>query len=77
MKLFKFLEKKKKKSAISSTSLEKERVKDAKQLEIQRLSIQKELEEAMAEYAAVTGYKRLKARQHKVGDAPNDWRDVK
>jgi len=60
-------------SRIVDTRLSKERMKDADQLERQRLMIVKELEEAMAEYADLTGYKRLKARQHKVGNAPNDW----
>ena len=61
-------------SRIVDTRLYRERGKDAEQLEAQRLSIQRELEEAMAEYAKITGYNRLKARQYKVGDAPNDWR---
>ncbi len=65
--------KKKKGSKMADTALVKERYKDSEQLEIQRLAIQKELEEAMAEYATLTGYKRLKVRKHKVGDAPNDW----
>ncbi len=66
--------KKVKSSKMADTVLAKERIKDAASLETQRLSIQRELEEAMAEYAAITGYKRLKSRKHKVGDAPNDWR---
>ncbi len=65
--------KKKKSSKMADTVLVKERFKDSVQLETQRLDIQRELEEAIAEYAALTGYKRLKVRKHKVGDAPNDW----
>ncbi len=66
--------KKAKSSKMSETVLVKERFKDSAVLENQRLSIQRELEEAMEEYANLTGYKKLKVRQHKVGDAPNDWR---
>ncbi len=66
--------KKAKSSKMADTVLTKERFKDASALETQRLTVQRELEEAMAEYAAITGYKKLAVRQHKVGDAPNDWR---
>lgn len=62
------------KTSIVSTHLAEERMKDAAILEKQRLDIQRELEEAMAEYSAITGYKQLKVRQHKVGTAPNDWK---
>lgn len=61
-------------SSIADTHLTKERISDASHLEQQRLAIQQELEQVMAEYAELTGYKRLKMRQHKVGEAPNDWR---
>ncbi len=61
-------------SRIADTHLAKERISDAHHLEQQRLAIQQELEQVMAEYAELTGYKRLKMRQHKVGEAPNDWR---
>ena len=67
------IKKKSNASRIVDTHLSKERMKDVDQLEKQRLMIVKELEEAMAEYADLTGYKRLKSRQHKVGSAPNDW----
>jgi hypothetical protein len=67
------IKKKSKASRIVDTHLSKERMKDADQLEKQRLMILRELEDAMAEYADLTGYKRLKSRQHKVGSAPNDW----
>ena len=62
-------------SPISETGLALERMKDAKILERRRLAVQRELEEAMEEYANVTGYKQLKTRKHKVGTAPNDWRE--
>ena len=61
-------------SSIADTHLTKERISDASHLEQQRLAIQQELEQVMSEYAELTGYKRLKMRQHKVGEAPNDWR---
>ena len=61
-------------SRIADTHLTKERMNDAHHLEQQRLAIQQELEQVMAEYAELTGYKRLKMRQYKVGEAPNDWR---
>ncbi len=70
----KVIKKKPRASRIVDTHLSKERMKDADQLEKQRLAVLRELEEAMAEYADITGYKRLKVRQHKVGEAPNDWR---
>ena len=62
-------------SPISETGLSVERMKDARVLERRRLAVQRELEEAMEEYANVTGYKQLKARKYKVGTAPNDWRE--
>lgn len=62
-------------SPISETNLAVERMKDAEVLEKRRLTVQRELEEAMAEYASVTGYKQLKSRKHQVGSAPNDWRE--
>ncbi len=62
-------------SPISETHLATERMRDAQVLERRRLEVQKELEEAMAEYASVTGYKQLKSRKHKIGSAPNDWRE--
>ena len=62
-------------SPISETNLAIERMKDAQILERRRLAVQRELEEAMEEYASVTGYKQLKARKYKVGSAPNDWRE--
>jgi hypothetical protein len=62
-------------SHIAETNLSIERMKDAEALERRRLVVQRELEEAMEEYAAVTGYKQLKARKFKVGSAPNDWRE--
>ena len=66
--------KRERKSSIAATNLVTERMKDAEVLEKRRLAIQRELEEAMAEYADVTGYKQLKSRKYKVGSAPNDWR---
>ncbi len=68
--------KKKKRGAsrLVDTHILTERRKDAEQLEKQRLSVNRELEEALAEYADLTGYKKLKSRQYKVGDAPNDWK---
>ena len=62
-------------SPISETNLAVERMKDAVMLERRRLAVQRELEEAMTEYANVTGYKQLKSRKYKVGSAPNDWRE--
>lgn len=71
----KVIKKKSKASRIVDTHLTRERMKDAEQLEKQRLSVMRDLEEAMAEYADLTGYKRLKVRQYKVGDGPNDWKN--
>ena len=68
------IKKKSKASRMVDTHLTRERMKDADQLEKQRLSVIRELEELMADYADLTGYKRLKGRQHKVGDGPNDWK---
>lgn len=61
---------------IVDTHIFLERRKDADQLEKQRLSVNRELEEVMAEYAELTGYKKLKGRKYKVGDAPNDWKKL-
>ena len=69
------IRKKKSNSArIVDTHIFLERRKDAEQLEKQRLSVNRELEEVLAEYADLTDYKKLKTRQYKVGDAPNDWK---
>lgn len=70
----KAIKKKARASRIVDTHLTRERMKDAEQLEKQRMSVIRDLEEAMASYADLTGYKRLKVRQHKVGEAPNDYK---
>jgi hypothetical protein len=50
------------------------RCEDARELELKKLAVKREMEAVMAEYAKATGMFELKRRKKKVGKAPNDWK---
>ena len=63
-----------KSAKLSKTSAIKDRAIEAEELEKKKLGIKREMEKIMAEYARITGFSKLKARKHRVGEAPNDWK---
>ncbi len=61
-------------SVLSQTNTMRSRYEDARELELKKLAVKREMEYVMAEYAKVTGMYELKKRKKKVGKAPNDWK---
>ena len=66
--------KKNKSAKLIDSAQIKGRVTKADELNRKRMQVKAELEDLMAEYARLTGFKHVKYRQHRLGDAPNDWR---
>ena len=61
-------------SILAQTNTMKTRYEDARELELKKLAVKREMEYIMAEYAKATGDYDLKKRKKKVGKAPNDWK---
>ncbi len=59
------------------TRVTQDRYEVANALELDRLKVKKEIEELMREYAKISGCKELGNRPHKVGKAPNDWKNLR
>lgn len=66
--------KKNKSARLQDSAQIKGRTTKADELNSKRMQVKCELEDLMKEYARLTGFKHVKERQHKVGEAPNDWR---
>ena len=66
--------KKKNSGSVAQTEAIKTRAGMAEKLEKERLELKKEMEALMKKYAKATGLRKLGARKHKVGKAPNDYR---
>ena len=63
--------------SLMDTETSRDRSAAANELEIEKLQIKKEIEKLMKEYAKVSGNRELSRRAHKVGRAPNDWKEFK
>ena len=63
--------------SLMDTETSRDRAAAANKLELEKLQIKKEIEKLMKEYAKASGNKELARRAHKVGYAPNDWKDIK
>ena len=68
---------KKKSAAIAETESVKSRAGLVDQLEKERLELKREIEKLMVQYAKVTGIKKYAKRKYKVGQAPNDYKEIK
>ena len=60
-------------SILAQTNTMKTRYEDARELELKKLAVKREMEYIMAEYAKATGNYDFKKRKNKVGKAPNDY----
>ena len=77
------MSKRKKGDSITKTLSIQGRSEDAREIELERLEITRELEQLMKKYAKITGQKDLAKRKHKgvrgsvkVGEGANDFDDV-
>ena len=61
-------------SVLSNTNTMASRYEDARELELKKLAVKREMEAVMADYAKATGMFELKKRKKRVGKAPNDWK---
>jgi hypothetical protein len=59
------------------TETTRDRASVANKLELEKLKVKKEIEALMKEYAKISGNRELSRRAHKVGKAPNDWKNIK
>ena len=59
------------------TETTRDRASVANKLELEKLKVKKEIEVLMKEYAKISGNRELSRRAHKVGKAPNDWKNIK
>ena len=50
------------------------RYTDAHRIELQRMEVKKEIENIVAAYAKESGNQKLRQRKHRLGHAPNDWK---
>ena len=66
--------KRKDKFSVENSSVMQARYTDAHRLELQKLAVKKEIESIVAAYARESGNKKLKKRKHRIGHAPNDWK---
>lgn len=63
--------------SLMDTITSRDRASVANELELEKLQIKREIEQLMKEYAKVTGNRELARRAHKVGKAPNDWKNIR
>lgn len=57
-----------------NSSVMQARLSDANRIELQKLAVKKEIENIVAAYAKESGNGKLKKRKHRIGHAPNDWK---
>ena len=63
--------------SLMDTETSRDRASVANELELEKLQIKKEIEALMREYVKASGNRELSRRAHKVGKAPNDWKDIR
>ena len=63
--------------SLMDTETTRDRASVANKLELEKLKVKKEIEALMEEYAKISGNRELSRRAHKVGKAPNDWKNIK
>ena len=63
--------------SLMDTETTRDRASVANKLELEKLKVKKEIEALMKEYAKISGNRELSRRAHKVGKAPNDWKNIK
>jgi hypothetical protein len=59
---------------MENSSVMQARYSDAHRLELQKLAVKKEIENLVAAYAKESGNSKLRKRKHRLGHAPNDWK---
>ena len=64
-------------TSLMDTQTTQDRSQVANELELEKLQIKREIEQLMREYAKISGNRELARRAHKVGRAPNDWKDIR
>ena len=64
-------------TSLMDTQTTQDRAQVANELELEKLQIKREIEQLMREYAKISGNRELARRAHKVGRAPNDWKDIR
>ena len=62
-----------KSARLADTGAVNERSARIDEIEQEKMELKEEMEKIMKEYAKITGYKALKRRRYKLGEAPNDW----
>ena len=63
--------------SLMDTETTRDRASVANKLELEKLKVKKEIEALMKEYAKISGNRELSRHAHKVGKAPNDWKNIK
>lgn len=63
--------------SLMDTETSRDRAAVANELELEKLELKKEIEALMREYAKASGNRELSRRAHRVGRAPNDWKNLK